>query len=125
MQYFRRNVHFLEFTCPVGFQLTSQYGSANKICGDVEYVEKTDKTWGFAGEKAVGGPNWPTAESTQDESVAACAAACDRRNDCSHFIWFDDNGCRTQNSCDTAVDGYAKTHSYICEQGKMFYFVQL
>ena len=105
---------FLEFTCSAGFQLTSQYGIASKICGDAKS--------GIAGEINIGGPNWPTAESTQDESIAACAAECNGRADCSHFIWFADNGCRTQSSCDTAVDGYDDNHSYICEKGN-FYFV--
>ena len=94
--------------CPAGYELTKEYGSANKICGS--------QRDGSVGEIGVGGPKWPTATSTPAESRQACADACNNRAGCTHLIWFEDLGCRTQTNCDAAVDGHSHTKSTICKR---------
>ena len=103
-----RNSFDFAFECPVGYELTAEYGSANKICGS--------KKCGNAGELNVGGPNWPTASSTPAQSLQACADACNNRVGCTHLMWFQNLGCRTQTKCDVAVDGYLQANSRICKR---------
>ena len=71
---------------------------------------------GSAGEVNVGGPNWPTAASTPAQSRQACADACNNREGCTHLMWFENLGCRTQTRCDSAVDGPRDTKSLICKR---------
>ena len=82
----------------------------NQICG----VQQS----GNAGEIGLGGPNWPSSDSTSSESALQCAIECNTRSDCNFYIWFDDLGCRLQSTCTETVDGYTAVTSYICEKGK-------
>ena len=69
----------------------------------------------------MGGPNWPEG-STPAESEQACASACNNRSDCAYYIWWNDRGCRTQTSCEQAVEGFSHSISYICKKGKYFLY---
>ena len=69
----------------------------------------------------MGGPNWPEG-STPAESKQACASSCDNRSDCAYYIWWNDRGCRTQTSCEQAVEGFSHSISYICKKGKYFLY---
>lgn len=92
--------------------LETSFGS-NYICGTQQS--------GNAGERIVGGPNWPTTQSTDKESGKACADECNNQPGCTHYIWFSDKGCRTQTSCSEAVAGYGHVTSFICAKGKTMF----
>ena len=64
----------------------------------------------------MGGPNWP-AGSSAAESQAACAAACNDRAGCTHYVWFSDRGCRTYTTCTELVPGYATVEESVCYKG--------
>ena len=83
--------------------------SINHVCGT--------QAAGSAGEINLGGPGWPSATSTVTESQDACAEACNERYGCTHYMWFDDNGCRTQTSCSQTVSWPYTIKSFICEKG--------
>ena len=72
---------------------------------------------GSAGEINLGGPGWPSATSSKNESEEACATACNDRSGCTHYMWFDDKGCRTQTSCSEAVSIDWNIKSFVCEKG--------
>ena len=74
---------------------------------------------GSAGEVNLGGPGWPSATTNNIDSEEACAKECNDRVGCTHYIWFDDNGCRTQTSCSVtnAWQWTATVKSFICEKG--------
>lgn len=52
-----------------------------------------------AGFRLEGGPNWPHANSTDEESRLACEAACNNRNGCNFLIWRDVKTCETYTQC--------------------------
>ena len=110
LKYYLSGTH----TCVSGYALETSFGS-NHICGTM--------TFGSAGEKNLGGPGWPTPESTQEESEQACADACKTRTGCTHYIWFNNLGCRTQTSCSTAVAGDPGFTSFICKKGGTHLFI--
>lgn len=93
--------------CSDGYNLTA----INQICGTQQ--------WQGVGEVDLGGPNWPSATSTDTESQEACAEACNERYGCTHYMWFADKGCRTQSSCSQTVTSTLTANSIICEKGIM------
>merc|ERR1712038_1143565 len=93
-----------DHTCASGFTLMA----TNEICGT--------QIVGSPGEINEGGPNWPSSDSTLSYSEDACAGRCQARFGCTHYMWFDNKGCRTQTSCDQTVSGYTDVDSYICKK---------
>ena len=83
--------------------------SVNHVCGT--------QVLGSAGEINLGGPGWPSPTSSDTESQDACAEACNERYGCTHYMWFDDKGCRTQTSCSQTVSWPDTVKSFICEKG--------
>ena len=79
----------------------------DQICGT--------KLLGSAGEIDLGGTNWPSISFTKNESEEACAIECNARSGCTHYMWFDDKGCRTQTSCSQMIATTAK--NFICKKG--------
>lgn len=51
------------------------------------------------GEWVLGGPAWPRASSSPEESQAACAAACSQLVSCTFFTWYEDKSCRLFTAC--------------------------
>jgi hypothetical protein len=64
------------------------------------------------GQQVVGGPNWPSAASTNAESKAACEQACTARSDCTHYIWRTSKTCETFANCVTTGASTAATYGY-------------
>ena len=87
--------------------MVTKFGE-NQICGDALH--------GNAGEVNIGGPNWPSADSSLAEVSSSCANECTSRGDCNYYIWFSDRGCRLQSDCTSTVNGYGHITSYICEK---------
>ena len=81
----------------------------NQICGT--------QIDGSPGEVNLGGPNWPSAGSSDLESEEACAVACSDRKGCTHYNWFNDKGCRTSTNCNQTVSFGWNIRSFICEKG--------
>ena len=101
---------FLDHSCAIGYTLSS----VNHICGTQQS--------GSSGEINLGGPEWPSADSTKTESEQECAKACNQRAGCIYYMWFDDKGCRTQTSCTqtVSIEDWAAS-SFICKkEGNLF-----
>ena len=75
-----------------------------------------DKLCDQTGEKHHGGPKWPTWRSSDAESTAACAKACNDRYLCSHYVWLSNKGCRTYTSCKGYRSGFHGVTEYACEK---------
>ena len=86
-------------------------------CGDANFAltAKHRLCAAEGGEFNMGGPNWPSSGSTDAESRTACAAACNRRFGCTHYVWFSDKGCRTYTSCARYASGFTNRTEYVCE----------
>ena len=100
-------LQFVEHECAPGYTLFAK----NQMCGTQEV--------GSAGEVNLGGPGWPSATTSNIDSEKACAKECNDRVGCTHYIWFNDNGCRTQTSCSVTIawPWAATATSFICERG--------
>ena len=94
---------FLEHSCATGYSLNA----TNQICGT--------QLSGSAGEIDLGGPDWPSASFSKNESEEACAKECNDRSGCTHYMWFDDKGCRTQTACTQTIATSVK--NFICKKG--------
>ena len=105
--YWKFTALIADHSCAIGYDLTE----VNKICGTVAE--------GSPGEINVGGPNWPSESISKLESEEACAKECNERPGCTHYIWFDDKGCRTQTSCSQSVSNpyQATVSSFVCMKG--------
>ena len=98
----------LDHPCVPGYTLQD----SDAICGT--------KQQGSVGEVNLGGPGWPTVDASPYESEKACSNKCNERTECTHYIWFNDNGCVLQSSCFKTVDGYRHPRSFICRKGNKF-----
>ena len=96
----------LDHHCALGYTLQG----SDTICGTQQL--------GSVGENNLGGPNWPTEDATPGSSETECSKQCNHRTNCTHYMWFADNGCRLQSSCIQTVAGYGHPRSsFICKKG--------
>ena len=98
------SIFYLDHSCATGYTLSAR----NQVCDP--------QAAGSTGEVNLGGPNWPSASSTEKESEEACAAACNARSGCTQYIWFADKGCRTQTDCSQTVSS-GQSKSFVCKKG--------
>ena len=85
-------------------------------CGDPHYRLVAMDQICSSGELTGNGPSWPSALSSDEESKAACAAACNARACCTHYTWFEDKGCRTYSACSSYSSGLTGITEYTCER---------